>query len=195
MRDRRHSDARLKMRLFVILATLCLLSGVFFFANGFLLTRSELTHISPIINGSTHSSFNRTVLLLVDGLYTGLLPNLSALSPESKSDHLMHYLSRLIREKGSLGTRRTYLSHFLADPPTTTMQRLKALLTGSMPTFIDAGSNFGGTELQEDNLVKQWALAGRKMCFVGDQVWQELVPGGYVKQFECLLQYPIQFLS
>ena len=33
-------------------------------------------------------------------------------------------------------------SRFLADPPTTTMQRLKGLTTGSLPTFIDVSANF-----------------------------------------------------
>ncbi|KRT79034.1 hypothetical protein AMK59_8421 [Oryctes borbonicus] len=47
------------------------------------------------------------------------------------------------------------LYKFIADPPTTTMQRLKALTTGSLPTFIDAGSNFASTIITEDNLLNQ----------------------------------------
>ena len=43
----------------------------------------------------------------------------------------------------------------MADPPTTTMQRLKALTTGSLPTFIDAGSNFATNEINEDNIIDQ----------------------------------------
>lgn len=41
------------------------------------------------------------------------------------------------------------LMHFIADPPTTTMQRLKALTTGTLPTFIDAGSNFASQAIDE----------------------------------------------
>lgn len=47
------------------------------------------------------------------------------------------------------------LFKFIADPPTTTMQRLKALTTGSLPTFVDAGSNFATPEINEDNLIDQ----------------------------------------
>lgn len=47
------------------------------------------------------------------------------------------------------------LYKFIADPPTTTMQRLKALTTGSLPTFIDAGSNFATSEIDEDNIIDQ----------------------------------------
>lgn len=33
----------------------------------------------------------------------------------------------------------TRLYKFMADPPTTTMQRLTGLITGNAPSFIDAG--------------------------------------------------------
>ncbi|CAH8842487.1 unnamed protein product [Trichobilharzia szidati] len=69
-----------------------------------------------------------------------------------------------------------FTGQFIADPPTTTLQRLKALMTGSMPTFIDAGSNFGGSKVIEDNLLKQWKLAGKQILFVGDETWIELFP-------------------
>lgn len=140
--------------------------GIFIFSCGFLLIRSELTNTTEISHQSP-PEFQRVVLLLVDGLYTGLLP------PVDNTTR-MPYLRDLIYQHNH--SRNHFLAHFIADPPTTTMQRLKALLTGSMPTFIDAGSNFGGSELQEDNILKQWALTGKKICFVGDQVWVELVP-------------------
>ncbi|XP_018574265.1 GPI ethanolamine phosphate transferase 3 isoform X2 [Anoplophora glabripennis] len=49
----------------------------------------------------------------------------------------------------------TRLYKFIADPPTTTMQRIKGLTTGSFPTFIDAGSNFATMEISEDNIIDQ----------------------------------------
>lgn len=152
----------------LILGCLSALFGIYIFCCGFLLTRSELTNVT-IATHKHAPEFKQIVLLLVDGLYTGLLPPLDKTSR-------MPFFRNLLDKNNS---RRHFLAHFIADPPTTTMQRLKALLTGSMPTFIDAGSNFGGTELQEDNIIKQWALAGKKICFVGDQVWTELVSEGY----------------
>lgn len=47
------------------------------------------------------------------------------------------------------------LYKFRADPPTTTLQRLKGLTTGSLPTFIDIGSNFATPEINEDNIIDQ----------------------------------------
>ncbi|CAH8528035.1 unnamed protein product [Heterobilharzia americana] len=49
-------------------------------------------------------------------------------------------------------------------------------MTGSMPTFVDAGRNFGGSKVMEDNLLKQWSRAGKRILFVGDKTWIELFP-------------------
>lgn len=49
------------------------------------------------------------------------------------------------------------LMKFIADAPTTTLQRLKGITTGSLPTFIDIGSNFATPEINEDNIVDQVA--------------------------------------
>ncbi|KAL7063501.1 hypothetical protein AAHC03_02024 [Spirometra sp. Aus1] len=163
------------------LGCLLIMSGVFFFLHGFLLTRSELNTVAATTQNAVNPpEFNRLILLLVDGLFFGLLPDPS--HPPTQNDR-MPYLTRLFHKSHLTSVPTIQLYHFLADPPTTTLQRLKALVTGSMPTFIDAGSNFGGTELQEDNLVKQWSLAGRKICFVGDQVWMELMPTGFFESF------------
>lgn len=49
----------------------------------------------------------------------------------------------------------TRFMRFIADPPTTTLQRLKGMTTGSLPTFIDVGSNFATPEINEDNIIEQ----------------------------------------
>jgi predicted AlkP superfamily pyrophosphatase or phosphodiesterase len=59
----------------------------------------------------------------------------------------------------------------VADPPTTTMQRLKGLTTGSLPTFIDMASNFGSHEVTEDNLLDQLVRNGKRVVFAGDDTW------------------------
>lgn len=63
-----------------------------------------------------------------------------------------------------------------ADPPTTTMQRLKALLTGSLPTFLDVGSCFSAGVITEDNVVWQAVNAGKRVAVVGDDTWSQLFP-------------------
>lgn len=51
--------------------------------------------------------------------------------------------------------QNTRLMKLVADAPTTTMQRIKGITTGSLPTFIDIGSNFATSEINEDNIIDQ----------------------------------------
>ncbi|EGI68440.1 GPI ethanolamine phosphate transferase 3 [Acromyrmex echinatior] len=73
------------------------------------------------------------------------------------------------------------LYRFVADPPTTTMQRLKGLTTGSLPTFIEVGSNFASEYIQEDNLIDQNVAGG--IVFMGDDTWINLFPDKFIRQF------------
>jgi GPI ethanolamine phosphate transferase 3 subunit O len=63
-----------------------------------------------------------------------------------------------------------------ADPPTTTSQRLKALLTGSLPTFIDLGGTFSSARVLEDTWLAQVNKSGLSSFFVGDDTWMALAP-------------------
>ena len=62
----------------------------------------------------------------------------------------------------SQGDSGAVLAPFVADAPTATLQRLKALLTGGMPTFFDISRSFSAGALQEDNLVHQLVAAGKR---------------------------------
>ena len=44
------------------------------------------------------------------------------------------------------------------DPPTVTMQRLKGMTTGGLPTFIDMRENFESSAIAEDNLIANAGL-------------------------------------
>lgn len=79
---------------------------------------------------------------------------------------------------------RTRLLKFLADPPTTTMQRLKGMTTGSLPTFIDIGSNFASPEINEDNVIDQIVRNNRSAVFMGDGTWTELFPKRFKRQYD-----------
>uniref|UniRef100_A0A1Q3F5Z1 Putative glycosylphosphatidylinositol anchor synthesis protein n=1 Tax=Culex tarsalis TaxID=7177 RepID=A0A1Q3F5Z1_CULTA len=79
---------------------------------------------------------------------------------------------------------RTRRLKFVADPPTTTLQRLKAMTTGSLPTFIDIGSNFASPEINEDNVVDQWKRHNLTTVFLGDSTWTELFPGRFGRKYD-----------
>lgn len=81
---------------------------------------------------------------------------------------------------------QTRLMRFKADPPTTTLQRLKGLTTGTLPTFVDIGSNFASPEINEDNVIDQMVKSGLPIVFMGDSTWTDLYP----KRFKRSYSYP-----
>jgi phosphatidylinositol glycan class O len=92
-------------------------------------------------------------------------------------------------------TRRNKLE---ADPPTVTAQRLKAIATGTLPTFLDLRKNFASPSVAEDNWLAQLKsnrhapndkppsvapteLRRTKKPYglgmLGDDTWEALFPG------------------
>ncbi|KAI7902276.1 alkaline-phosphatase-like protein, partial [Cokeromyces recurvatus] len=60
------------------------------------------------------------------------------------------------------------------------MQRIKGLMTGSLPTFIDAGSNFDSSAVTEDHLLRHIATRYHNRYFMGDDTWVTLFPESFV---------------
>ncbi|KAL4899648.1 hypothetical protein BDW74DRAFT_163051 [Aspergillus multicolor] len=168
--------------------------GIFFFTKGFLLTRMVLENKSTCdvlpFNDSPSSllaqsdreecwhpkSFDKAIVIIIDALrYDFTVP--FAPDVESESAQLFHDNIPVLYETAVNTPQNAFLLPFIADPPTTTLQRLKGLTTGTLPTFVDAGSNFAGTAIDEDNLVAQLHAAGKSIVQLGDDTWQALFPG------------------
>jgi len=88
--------------------------------------------------------------------------------------------------------RSSRLLQFVADPPTVTMQRLKALTTGGLPTFADISANLGGASVDEDSWVQmlrrlpyqdRGLTVPAQAGFVGDDTWVDLYPQGFTDAF------------
>jgi GPI ethanolamine phosphate transferase 3 subunit O len=173
------------------------LLGILFFAKGFLLTRLILEEKSQcdvlpdgtpsqVQDGCWHPrTFDRAVVIIIDALrYDFTVPSGSN-SPRPYQDAFP-----LLYETATSQPEHAVLLPFIADPPTTTLQRLKGLTTGSLPTFIEAGSNFAGTAIEEDNLVAQLKSAGKTLVHLGDDTWQALFPD----HFDANLTHPYDSL-
>ena len=68
-----------------------------------------------------------------------------------------------------------------ATPPTVTMPRVKALTTGSVPSFLDLILNFAESETTsslaiQDTWLAQIKAKGGKLIFYGDDTWLKLFP-------------------
>ncbi|CAI9594904.1 unnamed protein product [Staurois parvus] len=87
----------------------------------------------------------------------------------------MSYITQLIQK----GTTHSFIAR--ATAPTVTMPRIKALMTGTIPGFIDIVMNLNSQELQEDNLIWQAKQAGKRIIFYGDDTWMKLFPKQFVE--------------
>lgn len=169
--------------------------GCLIFTKGFLLKRNVIAKNSSCkvdfarsSDGTDHGGegcwvhrrFNKAVIVVIDALRFDFIAPLKS-SNKIYANNLKH-VHKLLREN----PQNAQLFRFTADPPTTTLQRLKGLTTGSLPTFVDAGSNFASTEITEDNIIDQIYKNGRTLTFLGDDTWMNLFP----HQFKRTLPFP-----
>ncbi|KAL2164135.1 hypothetical protein VTH06DRAFT_3349 [Thermothelomyces fergusii] len=173
--------------------------GIAYFTSGFLLTRLVLKEKSacdapPPVGGPGESAspssllppwkgmgtvdggcwhpktFERAVVVVIDALrYDFAVP---VGDGEAFHDTFPFLWETAVREPN-----KAFLRPFIADPPTSTLQRLKGLMTGTLPTFVDIGSSFSGTAIEEDNLLMQFKDAGKRVVHLGDDTWESLFPG------------------
>lgn len=121
----------------------------------------------------------KVILIIVDALrYDFTVFNEQNINPLPYENKLPVIQTTLTQFPNS-----TRLFRFIADPPTTTMQRLKALTTGSLPTFIDAGSNFATSEINEDNIIDQVLKNNYTAIFMGDDTWTSLYPKRFLRNY------------
>lgn len=171
--------------------------GIYFFTKGFLLTRlvledkSECT-VLPFDGEEGYSrapeegcwhpkSFEKAVVIIIDALrYDFTVPFHPTV--EGQEPHLFHNNIPVLYDTAVQQPKNAFLHPFIADPPTTTLQRLKGLTTGTLPTFIDAGSNFAGTAIDEDNIIAQLRNAGKRLVHLGDDTWHALFPGYFEEE-------------
>ncbi|KZV87282.1 alkaline phosphatase-like protein [Exidia glandulosa HHB12029] len=156
-------------------------AGIFLFCRGFLLSRRALDRVSLCPDGrcTLNATHNRAVVLIIDAL------RFDFVSPHPPEPHspFHHNVLTLPRELSQSQPDRSFLYHSFVDPPTTTLQRIKGITTGSLSTFVDMGSNFGGSEITEDSLIVQLARARRRMVFMGDDTWLTVYPTAFERKF------------
>ncbi|XP_051973307.1 GPI ethanolamine phosphate transferase 3 [Xyrauchen texanus] len=168
--------------------------GIFLFVGGFLLVRLEVNRTSTcadVLSPGAHVKgdfclseprFRRAVVLIIDALKA----DFTRYDPENTAPKPFENKLPVLDEMASSHPSHARLYTFQADPPTTTMQRIKGFTTGSLPTFIDVGNNFASNAILEDNLVHQLGQVGKRVVFMGDDTWLSLFP----KKFHRSLPFP-----
>ena len=155
--------------IFTIFAVLQII-GVVIYTQGFLLSRQVLPDISECKESGVDycmrpAHFKKSIILVIDAL------RFDFVIPVKDSEKKYHNNFPILHLLAQESTENAVLLKFISDPPTTTLQRLKGLTTGTLPTFIDAGSNFNGDEIYEDNLLLQMHKFNKSIAFMGDDTW------------------------
>ena len=116
-------------------------------------------------------TFNKAVIIIIDALRYDFT------IPFGGEHHHYHNALKVLYETAVEQPHNAFLLPFIADPPTATLQRLKGLTTGTLPTFVEFGSSFAGTAIEEDNILRQLRAAGKTLVHLGDDTWHSLFPG------------------
>ncbi|XP_054995688.1 GPI ethanolamine phosphate transferase 2 isoform X2 [Sorex araneus] len=112
--------------------------------------------------------FNKIVIVLIDALRDDFVFG-------SKGVKFMPYTTYLVEK----GASHSFIAE--AKPPTVTMPRIKALMTGNLPGFVDVIRNLNSPELLEDSVISQAKAAGKRIIFYGDETWVKLFPKHFVE--------------
>ncbi|OWZ20857.1 GPI ethanolamine phosphate transferase [Phytophthora megakarya] len=150
-------------------------AALYLFTTGFFLTRFEVSDRCWMPR-----RFRRVVFVVIDALrFDFAATGSSAQRSTFYSDRLPILNETLIREP-----EHALLLKFVADPPTMTMQRLKGLTTGSLPTFLDIKDNMAASsQIVEDNLLRQLRAQERGVVFMGDDTWDSLYAREFTRKF------------
>jgi phosphatidylinositol glycan class O len=62
-------------------------------------------------------------------------------NPPSPASPFYHHILTLPQELTKKRPKHSFIFNSYADPPTTTLRCIKAITTGSLPTFVDLGNN------------------------------------------------------
>eukprot|EP00118_Oscarella_pearsei_P014298 m.121569 g.121569 ORF g.121569 m.121569 type:complete len:977 (+) comp37756_c0_seq1:16-2946(+) len=171
------------------------ITGMLFFTKGFFLSKTALENKascakkpeskSPDTNIASSSRncgeidsqrYEKLVVLVVDALRF----DYTLYDEEIDKKSVPFYRNKLPVLKELLGhpdVGSSHLYRLVSDPPTLTVQGLKGLTTGTLPSYINAGANFAASEVVEDSWIYQVTQRGLNVTFLGDDTWMGLFGG------------------
>ncbi|KAG5574560.1 hypothetical protein H5410_054694 [Solanum commersonii] len=123
----------------------------------------ELSLVPPL--------FDRLILMVIDGLPAEFVLGKDGEPPPKPFQETMPYTQSLLSKGRAIGY------HAKAAPPTVTMPRLKAMVSGAVGGFLDVAFNFNTQALLDDNIIVQFLKVGWKLVMHGDDTWLKLFPG------------------
>ncbi|CAO2047272.1 unnamed protein product [Urochloa humidicola] len=128
----------------------------------------ELSGVPPV--------YDCLILMVIDGLPAEFVLGRGGKPPSKEMMESMPYTQSLLAGCKAAGY------HAKAAPPTVTMPRLKAMVSGAIGGFLDVAFNFNTQAFLEDNLLGQLRRIGCKLVMLGDETWIKLFPTLFARQ-------------
>ncbi|KAF4506391.1 hypothetical protein G6O67_006481 [Ophiocordyceps sinensis] len=161
-------DGSLLCTLLLLIANLLIPLSIAVFATGFFPHKPFLPGLAKYESlGLVPAPFNRLVFVVVDALRSDFVYS---------NDSGFKYTQSLIRDGAAIPFTAN------ARSPTVTMPRIKAMTTGSIPSFVDLILNINeadtsSTLATQDTWLAQFKAAGKgKLLMYGDDTWLKLFP-------------------
>lgn len=117
------------------------------------------------VPNDTH--FDKVILVVIDALGSDFIPQLAM---QHGPKNRMPFLEDLIKRQKAM----PFIAE--ASTPTVTMPRIKSLLSGTIPSFIDIAYNLAHDvrDFSDDNIVSIAKKQGKSLVFYGDDTWLTL---------------------
>ncbi|CAG0912560.1 unnamed protein product [Notodromas monacha] len=162
-------DAKIEFGCISVLL-LNLLVGGFLFISGFLPYSPSAQPPLPAdldnITIPSDAAIGRVVLMVIDALRWDFI------YPWDQSD--MRRTKNFVDDMGFLWRAR-------ASSPTVTLPRIKAIVSGTIPGFVDVLVNLNSGMMDKDSFVLRARAAGKVLTFFGDDTWLKLFPDTFAR--------------
>jgi ethanolaminephosphotransferase len=125
-----------------------------------------------LVVDDANSPFLRVIFMVIDAMRADLM---------FEKEGMKFTRSNIFESKNG------YIAH--AHPPTVTLPRLRALMSGSMPVFLDILNNLIPSEADEkqttneDSLLHKFREANKTVTILGDETWMRLYKSFGPKSF------------
>lgn len=117
-------------------------------------------------------TFDKIILIVIDALGSEFIPTIKnhARPASEQATYSMPFIEQSLQQNKALGYQAK------AASPTVTMPRIKALVSGTVPSFADILHNLARdvSDFHDDNILKTAKAHGKKLVFYGDDTWLSL---------------------
>nr|CAH8871954.1 unnamed protein product [Trichobilharzia regenti] len=139
--------------------------GLFVFMNG-LLPNDPVIKVGEINQLEEIKKVDKLVLMVIDALRADFL----------FSSNYSEYWTKL---NSYMNLKSATCSISTVQPPTVTLPRIKAIVSGRAPKFVDVLNNINAGAMADDNWVNRLAKLQWNLRFYGDDTWIKLFPKSF----------------